>query len=123
MSYRNPDRARMQQQMDAAHFPFAGQTATWRRFEGSAAGVAVAGIGGSARYRESVITALFGKVQQMEMQQAAGMVAASTITCTTHEQLGRQDELMWRGVIYRVESDPVRVPMGDMWLCTLKRGK
>ncbi len=126
MSYRGPQPGRIRQQVDSDIFRHAGQTATWRQYVSASAGVSVAGFGGSAYYREQRITGVFGDNQTprfAEKQGAGGMIAAGEMMAVTREKLGKQDELTWRGVTYRVESDPTPSRLDGAWVTILKRGK
>lgn len=122
MSYRGPDATRLAREQ-GVHFDHAGQPVTWRQYVGTAAGVPVAGRGAVPRYRESTITALFSVVVAPESPTPAGAFAQAQLTCATRERLGRSDELVWRGVVYRVESDPAPVPITRTWTCVVKRGQ
>lgn len=123
MAYRNPDRTRIGQQSDTI-FQHAGQTATWRAFVSASAGVGVAGFGSTPYYRERTITALFAPLpQNPETQTPAGMLAADQFQVTTREPLTRRDELRWRGVTYRIESDPSPATINGYWVALVKRGE
>lgn len=131
MAYRGPDPTRIAGQQADAIFLHAGQTAIWRQYVSASAGNAnalAAGIGSAPAYREQTVTALFGAVQstqgfqQPERATPAGMLAAGEILATVRERPGRQDELVWNGVIYRVESDAVPARIAGTWTVTLKRG-
>lgn len=123
MSYRAPNSARIAAQQLATHFQHAGHTATWKHYISASAGVAAAGMGSAPRYREQTITALFGTVNQPEQPTPAGLFAAADIYAVTRERVGRSDELVWRGVPYRVESDPAPGRLAGTWISTLKRSK
>lgn len=102
---------------------YAGQTATWRQFVSSSAGVSAAGFAATLIYREQTITALFAPLpHNPETQTPAGMIASDTFQVTTQQAIGRQDELRWRGERYRVESDPAPATMPGFWVSTVKRG-
>lgn len=125
MSYRGPNKTRQRNQVRDL-FQYGGYTATWRQYVSSSAGNADAGLGDRDYYREQTITALLGlgnKRPAMERQTNAGMLASDQITATTREQLGRRDELVWRGNTYRVESDPVPSTIGPHWVTEIKRGE
>lgn len=120
MPYRNPDPARMEVQKDRA-FTYAGQSATWRRWVSATPAVPAAGIAARDYFAERPITALFGQLEQVETQTPAGMIIATMVQCTTVEPLGRQDELIWRGITYEVDSDAMQARMGGGWITVLKR--
>lgn len=123
MSYRGPNTQRMTVQIDDV-LRVAGYTATWRQYISASAGVADAGLGDRSYYREQVITALMyqGYKVQPERQRAVGLIADAEFVVSTREQLGRRDELVWRGVTYRVESDPQPARLVGLWMTTVKRG-
>lgn len=123
MSYRAPNSARIAAQQLGTHFQHAGHTATWKQYISASAGVAAAGMGSAPRYREQTITALFGAINQPEQSTPAGLFAAADIYAVTRERVGRSDELVWRGVPYRVESDPAPGRLAGTWISTLKRSK
>lgn len=120
MSYRGPQSSRIAAGQ-ADIFTHAGQTATWRAYVSASAGVPVAGMGSAARFVERTVTALFGAVSQAEVSVPAGQIAAGDIYCVMREQVGRNDELRWRGVLYRVESDPAPARIAGTWAAILKR--
>ena len=124
MSYRGPqpDRQRLQ---STEIFRHAGNTATWLQFvSASGAGNIVVGFGSANFYRESVITGVFGNNVPpglLERQRSIGMIAAGDVQCVTQQQLGREDLLSWRGIEYRVDSDPVPARLPGLWVSVLKR--
>lgn len=122
MPYRNPDQARIQAQA-ATIFQYAGQTALWRQYVSASAGVSVVGMGTTLYYREQPITALFAPLPaNPEDQTPAGMIASDMFQVTTTQRVGRQDQLVWRGDVYRLESDPTPAPLPGMWVSQVKRG-
>lgn len=124
MPYRGPDNGRMQAQQGADIFRYGGYAVTWRRVAGTAAALSnAAGLGAKPLYAEQTITALFGPVAQPEGQTPAGMFAASEFAMTTREAVGRTDEIVWAGVLYRVDSVPVQEPLTSAWNCVITRGK
>mgnify|MGYP007083421584 CR=1 FL=1 len=125
MSYRAPNSARIAAQQLGTHFQHAGHTATWKQYISASAGIAAAGMGSAPRYREQTITALFGSghAHAPEQPTPAGLFAAAEIYAVTRERVGRSDELVWRGIPYRVESDPAPGRLAGTWISTLKRSK
>lgn len=122
MPYRNPNQPRILNQA-ATVFQYAGQTATWMQYASASTGVPVAGKGITPFYREQTITGLFNPLPvSNEMQSPAGMIAATQFQATTRERIGRQDQVRWRGEVYRVESDPSPATLPGYWVATLKRG-
>lgn len=123
MPYRNPNQPRIQTQA-ATVFQYAGQTATWRQYVSASTGImSVMGGGVVVSYREQAITALFAPLPpNPEMQSPAGMIAADQFQVTTRERIGRQDELVWRGSTYRLESDPSPATLPGYFVALVKRG-
>lgn len=128
MSYRGVDTARQAQQLNETVFRYHGHTATWRQFVSAQSGSPDAGLSDVPFYREQTITALFGggggggaAARRIERQMGLGMIASDQVVATTREQMGTQDELVWRGVVYRVESEALR--SGPNWVTNLKRGE
>lgn len=122
MSYHGPNARRIAAQQVDTIFQHAGQAVTWRQYISASAGVSVAGFGSTPSYREQTITALFGPVHQPETQTPVGMMAVGELACTTRERLARQDTLVWNGVQYRIDSDPVAARITDAFYCVVKRG-
>ncbi len=123
MGYRGPNSARISRQSRANQFAYAGQTAIWRQYVSASAGRSFMGIGAGSGYRQQVITALFAAAYsgQPEMQTPAGLIANADFMVTTQVQMKRTDELIWRGVTYRVESDPTPSRMDSTWMSLVKR--
>lgn len=120
MSYRGLHTARTMAQQDVI-FEQAGQTAIWRTYVSSSGGVAAAGFGATAFYAERIITALFTRVTQPETQTPGGQVVTADFQMTTRQPIGRNDELRWRGVDYRVESDPAPARITQTYVSLIKR--
>lgn len=131
MSYRGPAARRVgaQQQQIQGH---AGEACTIRVYVSAvtASGSAVWAGGGTERYyRETTITGLFaspslGEARFRETQLPAGQVVAGDVIVSTPTALGLQDEVVWRGVSYRIEGDSVPVTLQHrVWYRTvLRRG-
>ena len=123
MAYRGIDTARMAYQ-SLYLYSQVGQTAVWRKYVSASAGVAAAGESDTLYYHHHVITGMFGNrvVEQLpEHSTPGGMVAAAQVYVITREQVSRQDELVWNGIAYRAESDPVRATLVGHWVTVLKR--
>ena len=120
--YRGPNSQRIYQQQSDATFRYAGQSVTWYRYLTAITGVPAAGISNTPQYRTGMITALFGPVDNAETQTPAGMIAGDMFTCTTREPMMRQDVLSWNGNTYRIESEPVFIPLQSAYTCIVKRG-
>lgn len=83
-----------------------GETALWRRYVSASAGSPQYGIADADSYVETRITGLFQSVQFAENlapggQFNAGDMVATLIDCVP----SARDEIIWRGVTYRMESD------------------
>ena len=122
MAYRKPYRKRIQQQQTAI-FENAGHVVTWRKYVSASAGVPVAGLGSAPRYVERTITALFYPMEQPEGQRAAGQVVTAEFKATTREALGRNDELVWQGAVYRVEGAATPASLPGTYVTVIKRGQ
>lgn len=127
MSYRGPNNQRIANQQQANQFAHAGQTAIWRQYISASAGVSVAGFGSTPFYRQQLITALFKStvgftLTQPELQTPAGMTVDADFLVVTRQQMHRQDELMWRGTAWRIESDSQPSRLDGSYINVLKRG-
>lgn len=123
MSYRGPQDRRQVIQVDEI-FRRAGYTATWRQYISASAGDPDLGLGDQLYYREQVVTALIGSVSgSRERQTMAGIMTSDEVMVSMREHLARRDELRWRGVTYRVESDPVPASLDGCFVAVVKRGE
>ena len=124
MSYFNPNRQRMARQIANYHMPFMGETITWKQWVSASTGVPEAGFERLNYYREQSITALIGAATMANLQQQipAGQLADGQIRCTTREKLGGQDEIIWRNVAYRVDTNSQINTLNGMWMSILNRG-
>lgn len=124
MSYHGVQRERIAAQQADTIFAQAGETATWRAYVSASAGVPLAGLGSAPQYAERTITALFaaGVLHQGQVVTPAGMFVDGQFVATTRERLSKHDELRWRGVTYRVDSDPMPARIAGTWVSTIKRG-
>jgi hypothetical protein len=88
---------------------FVGETATWHKFASASAGAAPEyGIEGVACYAARTVTGLFRQVSLDEVGQAGGVLVAGDMRATLVDCIpSAEDEISWRGVRYRVVSDPV----------------
>lgn len=127
MSYRGPNTQRLNAQATETVLQHAGQTAVWRSYVSASAGNPDAGYGSKLYYREQTITAIFGQKPNMPMlaqgQTYGGQITHGELMVTTTAKIGLQDELIWRGETYRVESDPVPARMVGLWVSMVKRGE
>jgi hypothetical protein len=129
--YRGPDPFRIGPQFDAIR-QRAGETGIWRQYVSAATGSTsayLAGGGTTRYYRQQVITALWagptiGAATVVEAQLPGGQLMAGAALISTQLPLGSQDEVIWRGVTYRVEGDAIPVHIGGrLWYTTpVKRG-
>jgi len=129
--YRGPQPARIGAQFDQVMRNH-GETGTWRQFVSAsvATGSAVwAGQGVTAYYRTQSITALWaapqmGDARFRETQLPGGQVMAGDAVVSTFQPFGTQDQILWRGVTYRIEGDSTPIHIGGrVWYRTvLRRG-
>ena len=131
MSYFNPSRPLYNLQTDNNPLKYAGQTATWHKFVSASAGVPAAGFGSAVYYTDFLITAVFGGGvagaggtvdANLTRQLAMGQQEAGMIRISTQEQLSKTDEIIWRGVRYRVDTDSQLSPLNGYWMSVIVRG-
>ena len=127
MSYRGPNRQRIEGQRRAAIDTHAGYSALWRQYVSASSGNAFAGRGETYHYREQWVTAHFFGVPGApstitERQRAAGMVTEGKFFVSTPVQLGQRDELVWMGDTYRIEGTPVPAQIDGYYSVQIKRG-
>lgn len=122
MPYRGPDNGRIGTQSEAI-FTHAGQTVTWRQFVSASGTANAAGFGAVPQFREQTVLALIGPVKQPETPGAAGTMVSGDLFAVLRERPNRRDELVWRGVCYRVESDPAPASLPGTYTMMLKRGE
>lgn len=104
---------------------FVGETATHRRYRGVSAGQPQFGIGDEPIYASRTVTGLFRPSTFEEIQQAGGQIVQGDIMATLLDcQPDKRDEVVWRGTIYRVESEfiPERIVGGAGYRGLLRRG-
>lgn len=130
MTYRGPDASRISGQFVAVQH-WAGASVTWRAYVSAATtGSAYWAGGGQTRYyAERAITAMLaapqdGEARFRETQLPAGQIIAGDLVASTLHPLGQNDQVVWRGVTYRVESDAVPVYIGGklFYRTVLRRG-
>lgn len=126
MPYRGPQSARMTQQVEQTIIEYAGLPLLWRQFISASSGVSLAGFSPTRYFRESVITGVLGRAPiqfaVVEGQTPGGALAQGRFNVTTREKLGREDELIWDGDVYRVEGEAIPARMSNMWTVEVKRG-
>lgn len=128
MTYCGPNPARMSGQVGGIQ-QHAGESVTWRHYVSAATQTSAyfAGGGLTPYYSESTITALMrapqmGEARFRETPLPAGMIMAGDMVVSTFAPLGSRDELIWRGVTYRIEGDATPVHIGGrLWYNTLVR--
>lgn len=119
VKYRGAHNARVmgyQNRIAAEH----GELITWRQYvsanDGSISAY-LAGGGTTRYYREQAITGLIAAPQMGEsrfrqQQLPAGQVVAGDAVLSCPYPIGVQDEIIWRGTIYRAEGDNVPITFG-----------
>lgn len=126
MAYRGPDARRIHPQAGVVQ-QYAGQTGIWRQYISASAGVSDAGFGFTQSYREQIVTGIFGVrpnlPRLMERQGGGGTLAAGQVQVSVTVKPAVQDEMIWNGELYRVESEPVPAKMAGFWVCQLRRGE
>jgi hypothetical protein len=131
VSYRGPNPKRINNQFATIKLHNA-ETGTWRQYISASTGTASAywGGGGTTRYyREQVVSGLWaapqiGESRFRETQWAGGQILAGDALISLSHKIGTQDEVIWRGVTYRVEGDRTPIHIGDRtwWRTVLSRG-
>jgi hypothetical protein len=132
MSYRGPDDRRVFDQWSAIQH-WQAETATWRQWVSASSGSGSAYLAGSGmvqHYREQMISGLFAMPRAWEgrfraMQLPGGVEQAGHVLLSTFQPLGSQDQILWRGVTFRVEGDATPVRLGErVWYrAVLNRGE
>jgi hypothetical protein len=128
VAYRGPASARIAGQFSVVQ-GWAGTVVMWRCYvSASATGNSAYWAGGGQQryFVERPITALLAAPRGIprEAQLPAGQVMAGELTISTQQPLGVSDQIVWGGVVYRVEGVPFPVTMGGtVWYRTvLRRG-
>jgi len=121
MSYRNPNYRRMSgQAMQVAQY--AGHVVTWKQYVSAVTANPILGLGDTYYYRQQLITAHMAYQSNSETQYGAGQMAGATLYATTRVKPSTRDELVWDGVVYRVDSQAQPSKFGGQWVTRLKRG-
>lgn len=131
VKYRGPQPQRIARQFNAIA-QMHGQAVTLRQYVSGATGTGsaiYAGHGTTRYYVERPITALFyapslGKVQDRQQQLPAGQVLEGRMVVSLSHPVNNQDEIIWRGTAYRVESDntPTTFNNATWYRAILSRG-
>lgn len=124
MPYRNPNPRRMALQSDVIK-QYAGETAVWRQFASATSGNPAVGLGSARYYRQQVITGVFGDgvvTTNAFGQRAVGQLQDGQIRVVTTEKLNSNDEVVYQGNTYRVDSEPTVSTFNGRWIAILNRG-
>ena len=121
MSYRE-DFQRYGSAVDDVVFRRAGRVLLWRTVESESGGNVAMGLGPTPTWRERTITALMAGPDNAEQRTMAGAFAAGEFSVITREKLGPDDELVWNGNVYRIESQPVMSTNTRYYKSIVKRG-
>jgi len=127
MPYRNPMTPRQASQTNEI-MKYAGVTATWRQYVSASAGISVAGFGSGMYYREQTITAMLGGNNaslvspNIQRQTTMGQLPEGTLRIVSREVMTDKDEIIWRGVRYRVDANSQRSPLNGYWMSIITRG-
>ena len=131
MAYRGPQPQRIAQQLGEI-MQHNAETGTWRQWVSAGTGntsAYYAGYGESSYYREQVISGLWaapqmGESRFRETQLPGGQVMAGDAVLSTVQVFNPRDEVIWRGVTYRIEGDATPIVIGGRvwWRTVLRRG-
>lgn len=129
MTYRGPRAARIGGQFQEVQ-GWAGEPCIWRQYVSATSATSgyYAGGGTTRYYRQQTITGLLWKAMGQgsynEVHLPGGTVMAGDTMISLPVVLGEQDEVIWRGVTYRVEGDTTPIHLGGrVWYATpLTRG-
>ena len=118
-----PDYGRMQRQQRSIT-EFAGETAQWRAYVSASAGTPVAGVGNEPQFIVRTITALFAQPKADEQTVAGGEFLAGDMMASLPHQPHANDEILWRGNVYRVQGHPIpqRILGNNVWRTHLRIG-
>lgn len=99
----------------------AGQPIVLRKYIGRQAGNPALGIQDQLTYRHINTVALLRAPDIREIQDRGGQWLQGRIHCQIQEQIDKQDEVIWQGFLYRVDSEPTPVSIGSVqyWECML----
>ncbi len=124
--YSGPDHRRMSANMKNIETE-AGHLMTLRRMVSGSTGVAAAGYGTTLHYNDVTITALIksipDKPEMMETFKPGGMVAAGQYRISTNVPVYRTDEVVWNGVSFFVNSDPIVDSYTNRYLFLIRRSE
>lgn len=129
--YRGPGAQRIAGQFDQVR-SWAGESVTWRQWVSASSGntsAYFAGDGVTNYYNQRRITALFaaprmGETRFRETMLPGGEVIAGDAVISTLQPMDERDEIVWRGVTYRVASDatPIHIQRRLWYRTVLRRG-
>ena len=129
VSYRGPNARRVASQFTRVAGEH-GQGVVWRHYVSASTGTAsgyYAGAGTTRCYAERGITGLMaapqmGESRFREYATFGGQVLAGDMVLSCPHPLGQQDEIVWQGTTYRVESDSTPIRYANvLWYRTLLR--
>jgi len=121
------DRDRFERHFDNTLTPLVGQGVIWRRYISASGEIPDAGIGNTIYTADTPITAFIGVYpnsipRMLQAQTPAGMIPAGETFITCPHKLNKNDEIIHRGAVYRVDSEPQFAVMSSAWMAVLKRG-
>lgn len=129
MTYRGPNAQRINAQFSGIQ-GYAGEAVCWRQYVSGASGNVTAYLAGGGithYYREQWITGLLaapqmGEARFRETMLPGGQVIAGDMVLSTQMPLRSNDEVIWRGVTYRIEGDTTPIHIGgQLWYRTVVR--
>jgi hypothetical protein len=124
--YSGPDHRRMSANMKNIETE-AGHLMTLKRFVSGATGVVAAGYGVELYYSYATITALIksipDKPEMMETFKPGGMVAAGQYRISTNVPVYREDEMIWNGISFFVNSDPIIDAYTNRYVFLIRRSE
>lgn len=121
MSYRGPDRRRIEHQRREV-MQVAGHVVTWKQYVSAQSGNAMLGLGDTVYYREQAMSAHMVFSANHEAHRAVGTMVDQTLYAVTTVQLGVRDELVWNGDVYRIHSPSMPSKIAGQWNTRLERG-
>jgi len=118
-----PDYGQVRRQQRALG-DFVGETAQLRTYVSASAGTPAYGVGDEPQYQTRVVTALLRPVAFDEVQAAGGQFFAGDMMAMVLDAApGPKDEIVYRGVTYRLASDTWPQPLApSAYRMVLRRG-
>ena len=121
MSYRGPQHNRITLQRREV-MQHAGHTVTWKQYVSASTGSPLLGIGDTLYYRQQAISAHMVYSANTEQQVNGGQMVGQTLYAVTYQTLGIQDELVWNGDVYRIQSQSQPSKIAGQWNTRLEKG-